>query len=362
MPEKSPLESETIAQSPQRTGRRPSSPGRDVSEKSPLEMTLIGSDVVALFPSITAEKTSKIVRKEIENSEIKFEGMDTERARAYIVINIEDTENLEEIEHLLPKRKSKTGIKPTMTSIGRSWKPRDQWEFPEVELTNRETSIIVGVVVEIALKVLFNNFTYKFGGKFFHQKDGGPIGVRATGAAAQLVMESWARDYRSILEKSGLLVSLMAGYVDDGRQVVSKLDLGMRFCADSKKFQFSEEGLKEDEERRMSGESENQRMARLCTPAMNSINSDLRFTTESQEDFQTERLPTLDFEVWIENNKIRHSYYQKPMKTPFVLMFRSGMSYRQKFQILTNELSRRLSNIQIQEIPHKEVMEIIEQF
>ena len=113
---------------------------------------------------------------------------------------------------------------------------------------------------------------------------------------------------------------------------------------------------------RMFGESENQRMARLCTPAMNSINSDPRFTTESQEDFQTERLPTLDFEVWIENNKIRHSYYQKPMKTPFVLMSRSGMSYRQKFQILSNELSRRLSNIQIEEIPHKEVIEIIEQF
>ena len=168
--------------------------------------------------------------------------------------------------------------------------------------------------------------------------------------------------HTGFLENSGLLVALMAGYVDDGRQVVSKLDPGMRFCTDSKIFQFSEEGLKEDEEMRMSGESENQRMARLCTPAMNSINSYPRFTTESQEDCQTGRLPTLDFEVWIENNKIRHSYYQKPMKTPFVLMSRSGMSYRQKFQILTNDLSRRLSNIQIQEIPHKEVMEIIEQF
>ena len=66
--------------------------------------------------------------------------------------------------------------------------------------------------------------------------------------------------------------------------------------------------------------------------------------------------------MWIEDNKIKHSYYQKPMKTPFVLMSRSGTSYRQKFQILSNELSRRLSNIQTEEIEHQEVLNKIEQF
>ena len=186
--------------------------------------------------------------------------------------------------------------------------------------------------------------------------------MRATGAAAQLVMESWAREYITILERSGLLVAVMAGYVDDGRQVVSELEPGMSFCAASKMFKFSEDALQEDRIQRQAGESKNQRMARLCTPAMNSINPDLKFTTECQEDFQSERLPTLDCEMWIEDNKIKHSYYQKPMKTPFVLMSRSGTSYRQKFQILSNELSRRLSNIQTEEIEHQEVLNKIEQF
>ena len=103
-------------------------------------------------------------------------------------------------------------------------------------------------------------------------------------------------------------------------------------------------------------------MARVLEPAMNMINSDLKFTTESQEDYENERLPTLDFEMWLEPDGIKHSYYQKPMKTPLVLMERSAMAFQQKIQILTNELNRRLSNILIDEIPKSEINIKIEQY
>ena len=88
--------------------------------------------------------------------------------------------------------------------------------------------------------------------------------------------------------------------------------------------------------------------------AMNSVNPDLKFTTETQEDFPHERLPTLDFEIWIgSDNKVTHSYFQKSMKSPMVIMERSGMARHQKFNILRNELSRRLSNIQIEKNPER---------
>ena len=202
------------------------------------------------------------------------------------------------------------------------------------------------------MKTLFKNFSYKFGGKFFHQKEGGPIGVRATGAASELVMEDWATKYRDILVKSGLIVYLMAGCVDDGRQITTILPLGTRFDKDETIFKHSEEAQEEDEKLKNKGESENQRMARLLIDAMNSVNKDLVFTTETQEDFKSERLPTLDFEMWVTpENKIEHSFYQKPMKTPLLLMERSGMSNQKKYQILSNDLTRRLSNIQVETIP-----------
>ena len=326
------------------------------------EMSLVGSDVVALFPSITAERSARIVRKEIERSEIVFEGFDDEKARAYINMNKEIISDYEDIAHLLPKRKAKTGTAPTMSSIGRKWNPNNQWEFPDEKVSPEQAKKLIGLVAEIAIIILFTNFSYKFGGKFYKQRSGGPIGVRATGAIAQLVMENWARSYKEILEKSGLTVSLMAGYVDDGRQITSVLQPGMRFCKEKKIFQHSPEAEKEDVMKKNQGETSNQRMARITKEAMNNINEDLVFTTESQEDFNNERLPTLDFQMWMEENKIKHTYFQKPMRTPLVIMERSAMSSQQKFSILGNELCRRMSNIQIEVIEHKEVLETVENF
>ena len=154
----------------------------------------------------------------------------------------------------------------------------------------------------------------------------------------------------------------MAGYVENGRQITSALEIGMRFYPQTRLFKFKKDGEIEDIKKQKEGETNNQRMARVCKTAKNSINEDLVFTTESQEDFKKERLPTIDFEMWIEGNKIKHGYFLKPMKTPFVIMARSGIATNQKYQLLLNELCKRVFNIQLEEIPHKEIIETVEQF
>ena len=77
----------------------------------------------------------------------------------------------------------------------------------------------------------------------------------------------------------------------------------------------------------------NQRMARLCLQAMKAVNEDLEFTVECEDDFSDKKLPNLDFKISQEKDgQINHSYFQKPTKTPFVIMSRSGMSSQQKFR------------------------------
>ena len=56
-----------------------------------------------------------------------------------------------------------------------------------------------------------------------------------------------------------------------------------------------EEHYMEDLERRMEGESKDMRVILICMPLANKINQDLKFTTEVAEEFETKRLPTLDF-------------------------------------------------------------------
>jgi hypothetical protein len=108
-------------------------------------------------------------------------------------------------------------------------------------------------------------------------------------------------------------------------------------------------------------EPDSVRMARICLPAMDSVNPNLRFTTEAPEEFARGRLPTLDFVIWMVDGIIYHSYFEKEMKSQFTIMQRTAMSEHQKMSILSNELVRRLSNIH-REVVEEEIHEVIEHY
>ena len=74
---------------------------------------------------------------------------------------------------------------------------------------------------------------------------------------------------------------------------------------------------------------------------MNSINEDLKFTTEREVDFDNGRLPTLSFQLWSEFEGIRHSYFEKEMRTQVLTMQKSSQGEHSKISILVNELMRR---------------------
>ena len=81
----------------------------------------------------------------------------------------------------------------------------------------------------------------------------------------------------------------------------------MKFNNAANKFVMDEEQLRDDVVR---DEPDNVRMARVCLPAMNSVNDDLKFTTEAPEDFANNRLPTLDFVLWLIDGILFHTYYE----------------------------------------------------
>ena len=59
----------------------------------------------------------------------------------------------------------------------------------------------------------------------------------------------------------------------------------------------------------------NARMVRVCLPATSSINPDLVCRAEIPEEFPGNKLPTLDFLLWLEKSGIlNHSDFQKSMK------------------------------------------------
>ena len=179
--------------------------------------------------------------------------------------------------------------------------------------------------------------------------------MRATGAIARIVMSEWDKTLMKILEEEcGLLVENAARYVDDVRLLLKPINLGWRWVA--KGMEFREDWKKEEE-----GKTNNEKTAEVLKCIMNSIFPSTQFTTETAEDFASATLPTLDTQLWVHNDKVMYSYYEKPTSSKQVIARKSAMSENGKVASLSQDLVRRLKNTNL-ELPQEEKNEIVNQY
>ena len=95
--------------------------------------------------------------------------------------------------------------------------------------------------------------------------------------------------------------------------------------------------------------------------AMNSVSPDLVFTTETEKDFTNGRLPTLPFQMWSEEIGLRHSFYEKNMRSQILTQKKSSQSEQSKYSILVNELNRRFEVLD-DRIPIDEKITIVDHY
>ena len=113
--------------------------------------------------------------------------------------------------------------------------------WPNKTLTYKEVHKLMAIMLEIAVNHFFHSFVYTYGGEFFLQSSGGPIGARLTMCVARLVLQDWFDDFSEILDNSKINQYLKGLYVDDGRNIVDQLLLGTRFDKEEKIFRWEKE-------------------------------------------------------------------------------------------------------------------------
>ena len=155
-------------------------------------------------------------------TKVKFHGVNYLEASRYVAMELSETEiRMGKLGRILPKRKFKKGTKPTVTgpvAAGPSVDDDSQWVFPKVEMTEQEKKLLLATVVQIGVRTVFGTHLYQFGGKIYHQQQGGPIGLRATGAVARIVMGEWDITLQRILNENNITKEEAARYVDDGQE------------------------------------------------------------------------------------------------------------------------------------------------
>ena len=289
-----------------------------------------------------------------------FSGIDYKEVVTYLAQNLGDFEaQRAKIFHLLPKRKGKRGQKATVTGVsamsGESSHDK-HWIYHRLQFTDLEKRILFAKALEVATNVLFSNHLYQFGGKYYRQTDGGPIGVRASMSASRVVTGRFDKKLGKIIDENKLEVKTRMRYVDDLRLIMYLLKEGWRWIGDRMIFRKCWE--KEEKTAEVNLEL---KTAEEMRKIMDSIFSNLKFEMETPTMFENGRLPTLDFELWTVGERILYSFYQKPMANKLLIHRKSALGENVKVASLTQNLVRRMKNTS-EDVPDVERVKIVDEF
>ena len=154
-------------------------------------VTVCSIDAVALYPEIDVVEGAKIARKAIEQSKTIYEGVDYGWAGRYIALNCSPQEIAKDkLSKLVPFRKQNRGKRPTILTVDcEDKKERWCWSRHPNTFSPAEKRKLLGKVVEILVKVTFENHFYKWNNNIYRQTKGGPIGLRAAQSLARIIMD-----------------------------------------------------------------------------------------------------------------------------------------------------------------------------
>ena len=124
--------------------------------------------------------------------------------------------------------------------------------------------------------------------------------MRLTGCCAKVVMGVWSREVKRILKEAEISLWLACGFVDDVRFLTSVIEKGRKWSKKEKSFIYKSEWEEVD---KSDGKSDEDRTSTEIEHVMNSVFQNIQFEKDIAEQFSGNRLPTLDFEMWLADFK-----------------------------------------------------------
>ena len=305
-------------------------------------MVIIGSDAVSLFPSLTKQESADEVANAVLESDLKWEGINWKEAVRFLALGRDDVWcRSSKLRRVLPWRRSNKGTRPGLKGAGPLGADSDdekQWKFPTPELTSAEKKMIISEVMRLSVELMFTTHIYSFGGRSYQQREVGPKGLRSTCALARVVMASWDCKWKARMTDNNIKVEDDGRFVDDARVFLYPIRPGWRWEGDG--LYFKKEWEAEDEYL-----SPIERTKRMIQASMQGLTKCLSFTVETCEDFSDGWLPTLDFQLRVnEQNVIEYSFYEKPTAPNRCLQSETALNQNSLIRCLGNEVGRRLDS------------------
>ena len=308
-------------------------------------------------------------------------------------------EKIEEkgLEDFVAVRKTNMGRKPKVTGqelVKRfsTMNPEESiWNYPREEPDGEEVKRMLATAIAEEVRFLLKRHTFRYGDRIILQDEGGAIGSELTQVVSKsrVIVFTWKlKELLLIVEKrwfkyetyfrryvtgtkeytgwrktgsKDIKLILSRWYVDDNTVVSSRIEPGWRFNKEMQRMEWKIEWEREDAETQP-----DQVTAKAMVSIMNSIDPDIQLTWDTPSNNQERRMPVLDLKLWMEQNhegvnRIRFSYYEKPMASKYVIMAGSGLSWQVKRSSLAGEVARRRLNMD-DEAWQQEGIEVLERF
>ena len=193
----------------------------------------------------------------------------------------------------------------------------------------------IATMIKISVILMSKTTCYSFGGALYIQRSGAGIGLRASAYLAKITIGSWDQAWAEIMYSWGLKCKLYMRYIDDLRLYAYPIKQGWR---------WTEQGWRYDSSYKGNACDIRNTCEEFCKH-FNAVMDFLEFTTESEVDFESGYLPTLDTQTKVLNNgSILYKFFPKPMKNNLVIENGTALPRNIVFGSLRQEIIRRLQN------------------
>ena len=160
-------------------------------------LSILSTDVSAMYPSLNIDVCAKVVADEFYNSGLEINVDEVELA-LYLAVTVDRDEivslGLDEVVHTrIHNRGQHPGITTEEILKRSDTKTKTKFNLPVRKPTNDEVRKMFAKALEVSIKAAMSEHIYSFNNQLKKQADGGAIGNVLTGALATCYMLYWAR-------------------------------------------------------------------------------------------------------------------------------------------------------------------------
>ena len=295
----------------------------------------LGADVVSLYPNMEKTHTGELIYRSVKECDISFNGIDYGRLAVYLFLVMgRAVMTCCGLEECIPVR---LGKESNARSLGaKKNREMSNWSINAEHFSEQLKREMLARLMQIQTIILMSSSCYTFGGKIYKQMTGAGIGERGSACLAKAMMSIWDKIWSLKQCKSGLWIPLLIRYVDDIRSYVFPINEGWTW--NGSKWTYDPD-LKD-------GLSYEERTRQELLKTFNSNLEGINLTVESEMDFESGLLPTLDFQTRVRGDwEIEYTYFSKPMASGLVIQKGTALSNQTVFASLRQDLIRRLSHI-----------------